>query len=297
MGIAVEVNNIENLSYSKHFIMSHITTNYLGGGEYRNYRENARGNRRPARGNAHMNTKGEVKKNPNFNLQEKYKDDFNFNKHELVDEQSNNQDVNENDENTNIDEKSDKSDEPNVQNNADDFFDTFSNSTTDKKGEMGEGNIDRSEMYKMNAETFGLRAYNPRYRNNRNGRNRGPGRNRYRRGYHSRGYNGNSNSTRGGRGAYRGKGFYHKNDEFEKHGFKRGYHHNEQPYDNKDESKYDNKGDENEEIDHRKQQEEFAKPTNDDNELSFPEYRPPRVHYRGAIHQRGQPRGSRGKFF
>jgi hypothetical protein len=177
----------------------------------------------------------------------------------------------------------------------DGFFDDFSNSTTNKEGETAEGGRDRSEMYTMNAETFGLKPYNPRYRASNRGRGNYRGTTRYR--GNNRGYN---NNDRGSQRGYRARGSYQRNDNYGYNGgggYKKPYYDNDQQTHHKPYNKYGN------DNNYHKNTEQEAAPqsSHEENELSFPEYKPPQVHYRGrgkrgSSNQSKQPLAGRGRF-
>ena len=252
------------------------------------YHDSGRGSRGRG-GRGHL--RGEIRKNPNFSLQEKYKDEFNFAKHELKEEEKEGDDAQEDPNQLETDQnEAEPTEKTEGGEEGDGFFDDFSNSTTNKEGETAEGGRDRQEMYEMNAETFGLKPYNPRYRGNNRGRNnyRGGGRYRNNRGYNNRGYN-----NRGNRG-YRARGSYQRNDNYGYHGggdgYKKPYYQDNESY-NKPQAKYGNDSD----------QHEAPMNNHEEDELSFPEYKPPQVHYRGK-HKRGsanqgkQPAAGGGRF-
>lgn len=231
-----------------------------------------------------------------YNLQEKYKDEFNFANCKLVEDDNPENKKDQDDEN---EKHNDETGEPDAQQDPNDLEGFFSTMSFEDEAK-GDKRFDREEAYNMNAETFGLKPYNSRYRNNNRGGGRG-GRSRPRGRY----YGGRGGyQQRGGHDNYRSRGGYNKNYSHGYHaddGYKKHYNDYDKKYD-KPYKPYEkppfNKHYEKEfeeaepELEH--------KPSQDEDELSFPEYKPPQVHYRGGA-KRGsaqgkQPRATRGRF-
>lgn len=177
-------------------------------------------------------------------------------------------------------------------------------------------------MFKMNAETFGFKPYiGQRSRGGYRGRGRGRGYRNTRgyqprgsRGYRSRGgyqQNYDDNSRGGYQQSYSDNSSYYASQ-----GYKKGYDHDqnyEKPY------KPYYKQELNSEDTYEKPYKSYYKPdhgaeealekdhkhTGDGEELSFPEYKPPQVHYgrgagggkkRGSTNQGTQGKANRGRF-